>query len=434
MALWISVHLLQPSPPDQRKAALALLRYSPRLALMGKEGLVLEVASVLSLFGGPRALCQRIRASLHAAALPARIGMAPAASGAWVLARHRSQPAWRRVLTLASLGRVLDALPLHLLPASGPWLDWLQAMGCHSLGQADRLPRAGLVQRGAAMLGQQLDAAYGRQASSFDWFCAPEVFDALQEIAFPARTASDLMAVASRLLEQACRWLRSRNAAAGQMEFLLHHEKRRHGPAASALSLRLSEPDWQQARFLALLAEQLPRQILAAPVIAMGLRCSAWQPRTQVSETLFADPAQYPQQERQLMDMLCARLGARHVLRPLPVASHLPEQANQWVAATDAKALSRRPKTDPGPMLDTRPFWLLETPQRLGTQRDRPVYHNRPLRLLRGPERLESGWWADSGPQQRDYFMATDAAQRYYWIYRLRGTDCPEWFLHGLFA
>jgi protein ImuB len=63
---------------------------------------------------------------------------------------------------------------------------------------------------------------------------------------------------------------------------------------------------------------------------------------------------------------------------------------------------------------------------------DRPIYYG-PLQLLRGPERIESGWW-DHLRIARDYFVAQDQQAVRYWIYRERDTEQARWFLHGLFA
>jgi protein ImuB len=80
----------------------------------------------------------------------------------------------------------------------------------------------------------------------------------------------------------------------------------------------------------------------------------------------------------------------------------------------------------PPPPTSQRPLWLLQTP--------RPVDRQR-LRLLAGPERIESGWW-DGGDVRRDYYRAVDAADSFLWVYReANGGEAPErWFVHGLFA
>ena len=78
-----------------------------------------------------------------------------------------------------------------------------------------------------------------------------------------------------------------------------------------------------------------------------------------------------------------------------------------------------------------RPMWLLAAPQPLESQRGRPR-HGGALRLLKGPERIESGWW-DGGDIRRDYYVAKDVTGAVLWIYR----ECDgarHWFLHGIFG
>jgi len=409
------------------------LQYTPRLALMEDHSLVLEVEGSLVLFGGPRALCRHIRASLDSIGLPACLGMAPSALGACLLARRRG-PAPRRVLRIDSLRRLLDALPVHSLQAAGPSLDWLQAMGCYSLGQLAALPPAGLMQRSSQALGQALEAAYGRRPMMFDWFQAPDVFSIRHEADFHVRSREGLLAMAGRLLDVLSAWLQDRQWATDRLEFFLHHERGRRAQAPGQLILRLSEPEWERARFLGLLDEQLRHHRLAAPVVAMSLYCDSGQARHGTSGRLFPDPGQLPRKERQLLDQLCARLGSGQVLRPQVMDSHLPEQANQWVPALDEGLRATRRSPSPLVRSEGRPFWLLDPPLQLEIRQNRPAYRTHVLQLIRGPERLESGWWLDQGQQQRDYFMAVDRHRRCYWIYRLRGVDEPAWFLHGLFA
>ena len=60
-----------------------------------------------------------VAATLRALDLRVSLGMAPTAAGAWLLAQRRERRACRRVLTLPTLVRRLDALPLALLPRRG---------------------------------------------------------------------------------------------------------------------------------------------------------------------------------------------------------------------------------------------------------------------------------------------------------------------------
>src|SRR5690606_838203 len=87
-----------------QKIALALLQYTPNLALFNQDSLVLEVSASLQLFNGPRALWQKIQASLQPLAFHTRLGMAPTAQGAWILA-SQTQSRQRRALQKKTLSR-----------------------------------------------------------------------------------------------------------------------------------------------------------------------------------------------------------------------------------------------------------------------------------------------------------------------------------------
>ena len=85
-----------------------------------------------------------------------------------------------------------------------------------------------------------------------------------------------------------------------------------------------------------------------------------------------------------------------------------------------------------------RPVWLQPVPEPLVERNARPLLDGRPLGLLSGPERIESGWW-DEALAERDYFIAEAADGALVWIYRARlplSADAREsgWFLHGRFG
>ena len=88
-------------------------------------------------------------------------------------------------------------------------------------------------------------------------------------------------------------------------------------------------------------------------------------------------------------------------------------------------------------LLLRRPLWMLEVPEPLPVRDGRPCYRGSRLRL-RGPERLESGWWDDAGIA-RDYFVARDDDGVCLWVYRDRRKSRDDgeratWYLHGMFG
>lgn len=387
----------------------------------------MNVGASLDLFKGPRKLCRRIRTSLQQTGFPARIGMAPTALGAWLMARQE-QTSRRRLLRMGTLMRQLDALAADYLPAAARHQNWLHTMGFRTLQDLKQLPRAGLRQRTSLQIVTELDAAYGKTALPLTWYQTADVFHASCQLDFHTVHTQALISAARGLLEQLCGWLKVRQQVAASMQFALHHEKGRHACPPTCVALNLSTPSRHARDFIPLLAEQLQKLSLPAPVIAIDLHKIQAQDEQDSSGHLFPDRIQYHQQENQLLDLLRIRLGQDSILQPRPRASHIPEQANHWASAEP-------PFTGPNnPGSGFHPFWMLEQPVRLATECDRPIFQDQSLQLIAGPHRIESGWWTDGKVEQRDYFVACDTRHGRYWIYRQRGTDDPHWFLHGLFA
>jgi protein ImuB len=84
------------------------------------------------------------------------------------------------------------------------------------------------------------------------------------------------------------------------------------------------------------------------------------------------------------------------------------------------------------PDLPRRPFWLLKRPI---------VLRDPSVRILAGPERIESGWW-DARDQRRDYYVVQTSRGQRAWVFVEAGTPPPRgpgtglapWTLHGWFA
>ena len=406
--------------------ALCLLQYTPELAYAEDDSLLLDVGASLLAFGGPRGICRRIRHSLQLLGFHAQVGMAPTAQGAWLLARH-PRPRHRRALQSQTLERRITRLPCSVLPAARPHHDWLEGIGCRTLGALGKLPRAGLQRRCGKDISAALDRAHGKAPELFDWVVAPVIFNARLELIERIDRTESVLFVAHRLLQQMTGWLVARHYAVARIELGLEHERGRHAIPPTLLQISLAEPAWHPEHLVRLLKEKLAQLVLIAPVIAVSLQAPDVVLRPPPSESLFPEPGNTPADHHRLLELLTARLGPEHVLQPQPLADHRPEVANGWLPAPQTKQRA----LPPGPPLAERPFWLLEKPIALIVQQHRPVYGSR-LRVLRGPERIESGWW--DGPQvSRDYFIAEADNKARYWVYQDYTQDM-RWFLHGMFA
>lgn len=284
--------------PDEAPGWWAL-QFTPRVAQVD-EVLLLEVSASLRLWGGLRALGQRIEAENPA---PPIIWQAPAAIGLVALAQLRLRAAGQALPPPAALP---EALPLEALSAARPHLQLLARLGCRSWGQAHALPRAGLVRRCGPALRAALDVAFGLTPESYPWLVAPEQFDQQLDLHTHVDNAPALLWAAARLLAALQHWLRARQLGVLALEL------------AWTLDLK-----------------RLARVQLLAPAVQLRLRALETAPWQVASHSLL------PDEERRAGDPLhmfiervSARLGPGQVLAVESVADHRPEQRQRWRPAS----------------------------------------------------------------------------------------------------
>jgi protein ImuB len=154
------------------------------------------------------------------------------------------------------------------------------------------------------------------------------------------------------------------------------------------------------------------------------------------------------------IERVASKLGADAIRRPVLQADHRPEAAQIWISATQAVSAAEVSQTHDSPLASHtsnssnafRPAWLMATPLRLLVRDDKPYYQG-PLKLIQGPERLESSVLVDAAPSlfettpetapepmARDYFIAWNAHAGLLWVFRERLAEQPGWYLHGMFA
>jgi protein ImuB len=407
------------------------LQFTPSVSLQPPTGVLLEVAPSLQLFGGRDRLLARLRHGLDDLGFRVRVGTAPTACGAWLMAcwqdggniEHESQ-----------LGARLGPMPLELMASAASQLDQLAAIGVRRLADLARLPRTGLARRFGKALLSELDMALGHLPEPRRWFAAPARFESRLELLAQVEQAEALLFACRRMLLQLCGWLCSHHAALREALFTGEHDSGRHGHEATRITLRLAQPSRDPERLIAVLRERLATVRLPAPVHTLRLECNAIAPLSGTHGELFPVPASGAENLARLLERLQARLGREQVQRLATAADHRPEAAFRLEtleqsetpggpAATVAPALPGLP----------RPLWLLPQPRALPERDQRPWWQG-PLTILAGPERIESGWW-DGNLVQRDYFIAESETAGWLWIYRVRPTDARSgWYLQGVFG
>lgn len=403
--------------------------------------LLLEIAGSLQLFGGLRALRQRIVLSLKEQGFTAAIAIAPTPLAASWMARAGRKVCIRDPRSLAGK---LARLPLSCLDWPDSVCASLGGMGVSTVGDCLRLPRQGFAKRFGASRLLQLDRALGRLPDPRTGYRAAERFSAEHELDAEQSDSSLLLNACQELLVRLEQFLLTRQMAVQHVQFRFFHLQ----APATHLPLGCVQADRAVQHWYDLLTIKFERLDLPEPVIAIQLCAGQGQPFSAKTSILpFA--GQVTRQQNTSLTQLAQRLGAyigeELVHGVMTVAEHRPHYAwRSRSAVAEVPHCANVPgyqDADLSPLTEIqrnsglilrRPLWMLREPELLTTLQSLPFYRGA-LTLLDGPERLETGWWDDDGIA-RDYFVARNPKGVHLWVYQNRSREDGAWYLHGIFG
>lgn len=393
------------------------LGYSSLTVVRPPSALLLEIGGSLKLLGGLHAALRTLHRALAAQGHHVLPGCAPTLTAALLLA-HTGDPAPVQQDTLRAR---LSPLPIHVLTAAGVEeknLSALALLGIRTVGEAWALPRDGLARRYGQTLLQALDGALGMKGEAFEPYRAPETFSAYADFGGAVEGSEALLFPARRLINQLCGWLAASHNGVRCYTIALRHED----SPSTVLRIGMAEPARDPARLLLLFRERCSRLELKKPACGMQLNADEVLGMDGANTELFAT-VNNASDVLQLLERLQSRLGPDAVTGISAEHDPRPEQASRAAPIGQAGAVLP-------PAL--RPLWLLPHPLPLGD--GEPLsWKGQPVALLRGPERISSGWW-DGNRVNRDYFIARRGGKpggETVWIYREPGRG---WFLHGLYS
>jgi protein ImuB len=415
-ALAASLQVFEREPERERASLESLasfaLRLSSLVSLEPPEGLLLEVAGSLKLFGSLAAIKAALQEELLRRSLDFRLCVAPTATGALWSARAAGADVLRRHELAGRLG----ALPLAVTRWPPSVQALLRDLGVRTIGECARLPREGFTRRVGNAYLLDLDRALGRSIELRPEYRAPDSWSSRAELEEESVDSELFMQVIDELIDELVGELRKRQAQIASLDIVFEHLRR----APTVESFDLLEPTHERQRFVELIEDRLERRVLPVPAVAVRVRSGIFVPLVQREGDLFE---RQPLEERRkvLLERLRERFGTGAVYGLRTVAEHRPEKS--WARTSD---LERKRLRDTEPQSQSRPLWLLEQPVSCEPQLRRAA-----LRLCSGPERIESGWW-DEQDVGRDYYTATNDRGQKLWIFRDRHSR--SWFVHGLFG
>ncbi len=304
-------------------------RYTPLVALDGRDGLMLDISGVAHLFEGEAALIEDCRARLAAQGVTVLIGAAGNPRAAWALARFSYVKTAPEPMGDKAFAKLFYDLPIAALGLDEKTVADMARAGLRRIGDIALRPRAPITARFGAVPMARLDALKGLERSSIVPRFRPPDFCAERRFASPIQTIEAIEVQLRKLADDLVVLLERQAKGARRIELSLY----RVDGAVRRILFGASRPLNEARAIVRLIAERL-----ASPnedAIDAGYGVDLMRLACLVAEPLAPSEAELERAHEagralvlaELLDRLSARLGARAVTRRELVDAHLPEQA-----------------------------------------------------------------------------------------------------------
>ena len=359
-----------------------------------------------------------------------------------------------------TLHREFRKLPVAALRLSPATQNTFFRLGIERVEQVLAIPRTHLASRFGDEVSVRIDQAFGKAAEPITARHLPVEFEASQFIEFPTRDRETIGVVLSRLLEQICGQLQSKQKGALQWHVQLdcvdapsiQFEVNLFQPTATVshvlqlMELQLEsvlQPHLRRKRLSKKPGTKTPRRRTVTNILVQEItvRVTSCVLLVQRQRELFDESPRLDKRElAHLINHLASRLGQESIVYPTLQTGAQPEFSFRFKPLVDPKRMRSRKKENVKARSHAlaRPLRLLDPPVLIGdcvdgqqTALPHRFRHQKSIHFVAkqwGPERIETAWW--NGPTiRRDYWRIETEAGLHFWVYRdLRSR---RWFLQG---
>ncbi len=406
------------------------LRFTPVVAIDGRDALFLDIEGVSHLFGGEKLLLDELTTRLRSIGLTPQAAIAETAGAAWGLARFdtgRIVPSGR-----AAVREALAPLPVAGLRLSAANVDLLARFGLRRIGELFGIERRALNARFRDDSVLRLDQALGDAAEPLDPIEPPAPHRVVRRFAAPILEAAQIENWLELLAKQLAGKLREKGLGARHMRFGATCTD----GESSGFELRFGLPTRSVAHVMRLARDRIETIVPGFGIDALRLEALLVEPLSAEQARLMA--SREARDRLAYADLVANRLGQERVFGVAAHGSHIPERAVRQVRPAEAEWVD-------APGRGNRPPQLLDPPETvdvaLAEVPDGPpqAFTWRRIRhavtRAMGPERIAPEWWRRE-ERPRDYFIVEGDAGRRFWLFRhgsFGDEPPPTWHMHGLF-
>ncbi|MFN3238189.1 MAG: Y-family DNA polymerase [Pseudomonadales bacterium] len=417
--------------PDQEIASLQHLaqwayQFTPHVVVKSDDCLLLEISGSLKLFRGLQNLAAQVLSGLKERGYQATLATYKTPLGAMLLARSAAHT--------GKLEVSIEPVAIAFLQTSEKIIAGLQQMGIVTVAQLLGLPGSGIQRRFGTYFSDYLQRLIGTKPDPQKYISPAARFYHSVTFMHDVNNLSSLAFPINRLLGELTEFLTQRQYWVSHLTWQLSHRARSE---RRSISVQLAAPVNNLKMFLALTQLKLDQVDDVQEVDQIALKVTRFFPAGENSDDLFAGRGFEQQlvthtttdQQNQLLNMLNAKLGADACFGLSEQNDHRPEKA--WGKVKPGSKDYWQPQ--PVVSNNSRPGFLLPTPRALQVIDNKPYLAGQ-LTLLKGPERIDFGWWDQpvGKPLTRDYYIARQKQGGLVWIFKYLAAE--RWYLHGIFS
>lgn len=446
-------------------------QFTPSVTIRTPDCLLLDISGCLKLFGGLETLKTKIQQGLTKQGYESILTTNMTPMAALCLATSNRKPQVERdkpeldgnksrAFYVASS---LEHLPVNCLQVDKKIIESLQQMGIADCKALFALPKSGLNRRFGIYFVDYLQRLLGEKSDPQKFINPDPKF--INDVTFltDVNNTASLRFPINRLISELAEFLTVRQLATNHLSWTLSH--RNHSDRN--FNILLANPVNEHDMFKSLTLLKLEQIKDVKEIDNLSLAVNNLFPAVNLSGDLFhgtsfqqKDSVKGQQQADMLLNKLRTRLGPGSCYGLSAANDHRPEKAWKPVRL-DQKDYWQPNRvgiaSTPEP---ARPMMLLSQPKLLpatcefssaGKISDKASvkppfqpssFHSssrgskHQLTLLKGPERIDFGWWDEEDLNKvitRDYYVATiDNQGSLLWIFQY--SNDKRWYLHGIFS
>ncbi|MCB1646409.1 MAG: DNA polymerase Y family protein [Pseudomonadales bacterium] len=423
-------------------------QFSPATAIRAPDCLIIEIGASLSLFGGRDTICQLIQTGLETRGFSARLATSKTPLAAMCLAQSGLEGHH------ASVAGALAPVAVTHLRIDTHITESLQQMGIETIGKLLELPLDGLTRRFGIYFSDYLQRLLGAKPDPQKYISPEPHFHTSMSFMSDISNVRGLIFPINRLLDELTEFLTARQLSTNQLCWKLLHRNQ----APVSFSLYLARADNDRKAFLQLTQLKLEKLKGIREIDTISLTVNQFLASNSRTQDLF-EGTRFRQQDGRdhetgmeaqadrLLNLLTNRLGHDACFRLSLANDHRPEKAWRLLkpgqtdtnrrapASHDAVSNHKGKRPADAGSAPARPVFLLTPPKVLRSEGFTPCFRGR-LTLLKGPERIDFGWWDHDTPltaRPRDYYIARHPGTGVlYWVFHYPRDG--KWYLHGIFS